>query len=129
MGRSVFEYHEQQMRDNPEYKAAYDALEQEFAIANALIQARSEAGMTQKDVAEKLGVSQPAVARMESGKPAMPRPWAAPSICPSCPSEVGNPYARPHTSGGNPAERILEAHVHHAPCACHRSRRACNQHS
>ena len=67
MGRSVFEYHEQ-MRDNPEYKAAYDALEQEFAIANALIQARSEAGMTQKDVAEKLGVSQPAVARMESGK-------------------------------------------------------------
>ena len=51
MGRSVFEYHEQQMRDNPEYKAAYDALEQEFAIA-----------------AEKLGVSQPAVARMESGK-------------------------------------------------------------
>ena len=68
MGRSVFEYHEQQMRDNPEYNAAYDALEQEFAIANALIQARSEAGMTQKDVAEKLGVSQPAVARMESGK-------------------------------------------------------------
>ena len=68
MGRSVFEYHEQQMRDNPENKAAYDALEQEFAIANALIQARSEAGMTQKDVAEKLGVSQPAVARMESGK-------------------------------------------------------------
>ena len=68
MGRSVFEYHEHQMRDNPEYKAAYDALEQEFAIANALIQARSEAGMTQKDVAEKLGVSQPAVARMESGK-------------------------------------------------------------
>ena len=68
MGRSVFEYHKQQMRDNPEYKAAYDALEQEFAIANALIQARSEAGMTQKDVAEKLGVSQPAVARMESGK-------------------------------------------------------------
>ena len=68
MGRSVFEYHEQQMRDNPEYNAAYEALEQEFTIANALIQARSEAGMTQKDVAEKLGVSQPAVARMESGK-------------------------------------------------------------
>lgn len=68
MGRSVFEYHDEQMRDNPEYKVAYDALEQEFTIANALIKARSEAGMTQKDVAEKLGVSQPAVARMESGK-------------------------------------------------------------
>ena len=68
MGINFFAHHEEKMRDNPEYKAAYDALEQEFAIANALIQARSEAGMTQKDVAEKLGVSQPAVARMESGK-------------------------------------------------------------
>ena len=68
MGIDFFAHHEEKMRDNPEYKAAYDALEQEFASANALIQARSEAGMTQKDVAEKLGVSQPAVARMESGK-------------------------------------------------------------
>ena len=68
MGIDFFAHHEEKMRDNPEYKAAHDALEQEFAIANALIQARSEAGMTQKDVAEKLGVSQPAVARMESGK-------------------------------------------------------------
>ena len=68
MGIDFFAHHEEKMRDNPEYKAAYDALEQEFAIANALIQARSEAGMTQKDVAEKLGVSQPAIARMESGK-------------------------------------------------------------
>ena len=68
MGIDFFAHQEEKMRDNPEYKAAYDALEQEFAIANALIQARSEAGMTQKDVAEKLGVSQPAVARMESGK-------------------------------------------------------------
>ena len=55
MGIDFFAHHEEKMRDNPEYKAAYDALEQEFAIANALIQARSEAGMTQKDVAENLG--------------------------------------------------------------------------
>ena len=68
MGIDFFAHHEEKMRDNPEYKAAYDALEQEFAIANALIQARSEAGLTQKDVAEILWVSQPAVARMESGK-------------------------------------------------------------
>lgn len=68
MGKSVFEYHEEKMISCPEYKAAYDALEQEFSIANALIKARAEAGMTQKDVSEKLGISQPAVARMESGK-------------------------------------------------------------
>ena len=68
MGIDFFKHHEEKMRTEPEYKAAYDALEQEFSIANALIKARSEAGMTQKDVAEKLGISQPSVARMESGK-------------------------------------------------------------
>ena len=36
MGIDFFAHHEEKMRDNPEYKAAYDALEQEFAIANAL---------------------------------------------------------------------------------------------
>ena len=49
MGIDFFAHHEEKMRDNPEYKAAYDALEQEFAIANALIQARSEAGRRSPD--------------------------------------------------------------------------------
>jgi DNA-binding XRE family transcriptional regulator len=68
MGKSIFEYHKQMMTADPGYKAAYEALEPEFAIARALIQARSEAGMSQAEVAERLGVTQPAVARMESGK-------------------------------------------------------------
>jgi transcriptional regulator with XRE-family HTH domain len=54
--------------EDPEYKTAYDGLAQEFAIATALIRARAEAGLTQEEVARKLGVTQPAVARMESGK-------------------------------------------------------------
>lgn len=58
---------EEEMAD-PEFKSAYDALEQEFSIAQALIDARSAAGMTQAEVAKKLGVSQPVVARMESGR-------------------------------------------------------------
>jgi len=58
---------EEEMTD-PEFKSAYDALEQEFSIAQALIDARSAAGMTQAEVAKKLGVSQPVVARMESGR-------------------------------------------------------------
>ena len=68
MGKSIFEYHEQMMAADPGYKAAYEALEPEFAITRALIQARSEAGISQAEVAERLGVTQPAVARMESGK-------------------------------------------------------------
>ena len=53
---------------DPDCKDAYEALAPAFAVARALIQARSEAGMSQAEVAERLGVTQPAVARMESGK-------------------------------------------------------------
>lgn len=51
-----------------EVRKAYDELEQEFAVAQALITARSKAKLTQKEVANRLGVSQPVVARMESGR-------------------------------------------------------------
>jgi DNA-binding XRE family transcriptional regulator len=68
MGRNVFDYHDEKMRGNSEYKAAYGALETEFLIADALIRARVEAGLTQAEVAARLGVTQPAIARMESGR-------------------------------------------------------------
>ncbi len=68
MGKSLFEYHRQKLDTDPDYKAAYEALAPEFAIARALIQARTEAGLSQAEVAERLGITQPAVARMESGK-------------------------------------------------------------
>lgn len=49
-------------------KLSTDALEPEFSIAEALISARVKAGLTQAEVAARLGVTQPAVARMESGR-------------------------------------------------------------
>ncbi|MBR6467628.1 MAG: helix-turn-helix transcriptional regulator [Desulfovibrio sp.] len=52
----------------PEVKSEYNALEQEFAIAQALIDARSREGMTQAQVAERIGVTQSVIARMESGR-------------------------------------------------------------
>jgi DNA-binding XRE family transcriptional regulator len=55
-------------RKDPEYVAAYDALDEEFALAEALIKARSAAHMTQEQVAKAMGVSQEAVARLESGR-------------------------------------------------------------
>lgn len=54
--------------NSSEYVQAYDALEQEFSIARALIQARAEVGLTQVEVAQRMGISQPAVARIEAGK-------------------------------------------------------------
>lgn len=53
--------------EDPEFKAEYDALEPEFAVARALIRARSEAGMTQAEVAEKMQVTQSRIAKMEGG--------------------------------------------------------------
>lgn len=55
-------------RKQPGYQAEYDALEEEFALAAALIQARTDAGMTQEQVATAMGTTQSVVARMESGR-------------------------------------------------------------
>lgn len=53
---------------DPKYLAAYDALEQEFALAAALIQARATADMTQADVAKAMGTTQAVIARLEGGR-------------------------------------------------------------
>jgi ribosome-binding protein aMBF1 (putative translation factor) len=55
-------------RKDPEYVAAYDALEEEFALANALIGARNNANLTQEELAIRMGTSQSAIARLESGR-------------------------------------------------------------
>jgi ribosome-binding protein aMBF1 (putative translation factor) len=55
-------------RENPEYLAAYEALEEEFALAHALIEARAHAGLTQEEVARRMGTTQAVIARLEGGR-------------------------------------------------------------
>jgi ribosome-binding protein aMBF1 (putative translation factor) len=55
-------------RKDPEFMAAYDALEGEFALASAFIRARGHAGMTQEQVAAAMGTTQAVVARLEGGR-------------------------------------------------------------
>jgi DNA-binding XRE family transcriptional regulator len=55
-------------RKDPKYITAHDALEDESAVAAALIKARGEADMTQEQVALAMGTTQAAVARLESGR-------------------------------------------------------------
>lgn len=55
-------------RQDPEYMREYEALEEEFALAYALIKARSDAGLTQEELAQRMGTTQSAVARLEGGK-------------------------------------------------------------
>jgi DNA-binding XRE family transcriptional regulator len=50
----------------PEFRTAYDALQDEFAALDALLQARRDAGLTQAQVAERMGIKQSALARIES---------------------------------------------------------------
>jgi ribosome-binding protein aMBF1 (putative translation factor) len=64
---SAREWGEERLKD-PEFKAAYDALEDEFALAGALIEARSKADMTQEQVAHAMGTTQTVIARLESGR-------------------------------------------------------------
>jgi len=54
--------------ENPDVKAAYDALEEEYALARALIQARQACGLTQAELAARMHTTQAMVARWESGK-------------------------------------------------------------
>jgi len=51
---------------NPKFKRAYDALDDEFTALAALLNARKDAGLTQAEVAFRMGVSQPVLARIES---------------------------------------------------------------
>lgn len=55
-------------RRDPAYVKAYAALEDEFALAGALIDARGRAGLSQAEVAKKMETSQPAIARLEGGR-------------------------------------------------------------
>lgn len=51
----------------PSYAKAYAALEPEFQMASAIIEARKRARLTQAQLAERMGTTQTVVARLESG--------------------------------------------------------------
>ena len=52
---------------NIKFKKEYDSLEEEFSLAKEIINLRKSYKLTQKELAEKVGTSQPAIARIESG--------------------------------------------------------------
>lgn len=52
----------------PETLREYEALANEFEVARELIAARARVGLTQADVAERMGTTQSVVARIESGR-------------------------------------------------------------
>ena len=66
MSNRFDDFLKEQLQD-PEFKAEYDALEPEFAIIQAMIDARKSVGMTQKELAEKTGINQADISKLERG--------------------------------------------------------------
>jgi ribosome-binding protein aMBF1 (putative translation factor) len=62
----VDDLHKKWMKDS-KYKREYDALEEEFSLVAALIEARTRAGLTQEQVAQRMKTTQAVIARLEGG--------------------------------------------------------------
>jgi len=52
---------------DPAVKAEYDALEPEFAIVRALMDAQEEQNFTQQELSERTGISQADLCKIENG--------------------------------------------------------------
>jgi transcriptional regulator with XRE-family HTH domain len=61
------ELHDRWLQD-PEYRKEYERLGAEFELARALIEARTKAGLTQAQLAERMRTTQSVIARLESGR-------------------------------------------------------------
>ena len=59
-------YLDEQLKD-PAFKAEWDALQPEFSIMQAMIDARRQSGLTQKQLAERTGIAQGDISKLENG--------------------------------------------------------------
>ncbi|MBA4417920.1 MAG: transcriptional regulator [Syntrophus sp. (in: bacteria)] len=64
--KTLRNYVDEQM-NNPEFKEEWDALDPEFQLIESIIKAREKAGLTQAELALKIGTKQPALSRLERG--------------------------------------------------------------
>lgn len=56
----------EQMKD-PEFKAEWDALDPEISVIEAMLKARKESGLTQKQLSERTGIAQTDISKLERG--------------------------------------------------------------
>lgn len=63
-----FKQFKQKALKNPEVRREYDFLEDEFSLIDQLITMRTKAGLTQEEVAKKLGTNKSNISRLERGR-------------------------------------------------------------
>ena len=56
----------EQLKD-PAFKAEWDALDPEFSVIEAMLKARKESGLTQKQLSERTGIAQTDISKLERG--------------------------------------------------------------
>jgi transcriptional regulator with XRE-family HTH domain len=64
----VKDLHEKWSKD-PKYQQVHDAMQDEFSVASAILDVRQNAGLTQKELADRMQATQSVVARLEGGTP------------------------------------------------------------
>lgn len=62
-----FQTHKQKLLKNPTVMKEYEKLGPEFQLAQSLIKARMKKGWTQAELARRVGMQQPNIARLEGG--------------------------------------------------------------
>ena len=56
------------LMENPQFREEYARAEEEYALVEQLVRARTAAKLTQAELARRLGTTQSAVARLEGGR-------------------------------------------------------------
>lgn len=67
MAMIKYSEYKKKVLENPEVKAEYDALQPEYDIIQALIDARNSLNITQKELSERTGITQADISRIENG--------------------------------------------------------------
>ena len=65
---SNWDTYKQKLLKDPEFKKLYEESQPEFEIAKAIIRARIENKITQKELAKKMNTTQSVISRVEQGK-------------------------------------------------------------
>lgn len=62
-----FRQHKEKLLKNPKVRSEHEKLGPEFLLAQSLIRARLKKGWTQAELARRVGMQQPNIARLEGG--------------------------------------------------------------
>ena len=64
--KTLAQYKEEKLKE-PGFKKVYEELQPEFEIMRAIIDARTASNLTQKELAERTGIAQTEISRIENG--------------------------------------------------------------